>query len=109
MLGALKKGEQITVTGFEGKWAKTTYNGKTAYVSSDYLKDVNGSTTTPKPEDNNSGTTEAKTMEVTANLNVRSGEGTNYSILGTLKKGTQIKVVSVNGKWAKTTYNGKTT
>ena len=34
------------------------------------------------------------------NLNVRSGPGTNYSIVGKLSKGTAITVSQVNGNWS---------
>lgn len=37
-LGQLKKGDIIPNDGTSGKWVKTTYNGQTAYVHSDYLK-----------------------------------------------------------------------
>lgn len=35
------------------------------------------------------------------NLNVRSGPGTTYSIVGTLKKGTEVATVSTSGSWTK--------
>lgn len=34
------------------------------------------------------------------NLNVRSGAGTNYSIVGKLSKGTAVTVSQVNGSWS---------
>lgn len=34
------------------------------------------------------------------NLNVRSGAGTNYSIVGKLSKGTAVTVTQVNGSWS---------
>ena len=37
------------------------------------------------------------------NLNVRSGAGTNYSIKGSLAKGTQVTVAEINGNWSKIT------
>lgn len=41
-------------------------------------------------------------------LNVRSGAGTSYSILGTLSKGTSVAVTGESGGWYKFNYNGKT-
>lgn len=35
-----------------------------------------------------------------ANLNVRSGPGTNYSIVGSLKKGTKVTVSATSGSWS---------
>ena len=37
------------------------------------------------------------------NLNVRSGAGTNYSIVGSLKKGTIVAVTETNGNWSRIT------
>lgn len=37
------------------------------------------------------------------NLNVRSGAGTGYSIVGSLRKGTQVTVAESNGSWSRIT------
>ncbi|WP_297630899.1 SH3 domain-containing protein, partial [uncultured Clostridium sp.] len=37
-LGILPKGTKITVLSKEGNWSKISFNGKTGYVSSHYLK-----------------------------------------------------------------------
>jgi uncharacterized protein YgiM (DUF1202 family) len=55
-----------------------------------------------KPETSTSG----KTMYVTANsLNVRKGPGTNYSVVGSLKSGKEVSVISTSGGWAKINFN----
>ena len=36
-----------------------------------------------------------------APLNVRSGPGTNYNIVGSLSKGTKVTVVATRGKWSR--------
>ncbi|WP_227394325.1 N-acetylmuramoyl-L-alanine amidase [Jeotgalibacillus aurantiacus] len=40
-------------------------------------------------------------------LNVRSGAGTSYSVLGKLNTGHRLFVYGVSGDWAKVDYNGK--
>ena len=52
----------------------------------------------------------ANIMEVvkTDSLNVRTGPGTNYKKIGTLKRGQRITVLSTSGGWAKFNFNGKT-
>lgn len=46
-----------------------------------------------------------KTYVVTGdNVNIRSGPGTNYSILGTYNANTEIKVKSIDNGWAKFEY-----
>lgn len=37
------------------------------------------------------------------NLNVRSGAGTNYGIIGSLRKGTTVTVAESNGSWSRIT------
>ena len=60
---------------------KFTYNGQTAYSSADYLMQVDG---------------DLSGLHVTCRtLNVRAGAGTNFDILGTLSRGTEISVRDV--------------
>jgi N-acetylmuramoyl-L-alanine amidase len=43
-----------------------------------------------------------------ATLNVRSAGNANASVIGRLTRGTVVSVLSINGYWAKISYNGKT-
>lgn len=47
--------------------------------------------------------TESYTVQVTANsgLNIRSGAGTGYNIVGALTKGTKVTVTQTSGSWGK--------
>jgi uncharacterized protein YraI len=38
-------------------------------------------------------------VKTTANLNVRSGPGTNFSIVSSLPKGTAVKIYAILGNW----------
>ncbi|MGB4590027.1 MAG: SH3 domain-containing protein [Clostridiaceae bacterium] len=104
ILLTIPKGTTLSLQSVEGKWAKVSYGGKTGYVSTDYLQVVN---VTPPvvPVAPPAGT---DTRMTTGNLNMRSGAGTTFSILLTIPKGTTISVQSVEGKWAKVSYGGKT-
>jgi len=55
-----------------------------------------------------SGTKKTYYKVTATSVNVRSGPGTNYKKIGTLKKNTKIYPISVSKKWAKITYNDKT-
>lgn len=111
VIGKLKKGEKIKVISESNEWAKIEYNGKIAYTSSRYLKNASSSSnpvqnppsTNPKPE----GVNETKIVN-TNSLNARSGPGTNYSKVGTLKKGEKVGVMSQSSGWSKLNYNNKT-
>ncbi|MEL7609015.1 MAG: SH3 domain-containing protein [Bacillota bacterium] len=52
--------------------------------------------------------TKNETVYSTALINVRSGPGTNYSVVGKLKVNDQVKYLGTSGSWAKIEYNGGT-
>jgi len=104
ILLTIPKGTTLSLQSVEGKWAKVSFSGKTGYVSTDYLQVVTATApvapVTP-PAATDTGVT-------TGNLNMRSGAGTTFSILLTIPKGTTLSLQSVEGKWAKVSYSGKT-
>lgn len=103
LVGQVKKDNILNVYADEGGWLKVDYNNEYAYVSKQYTSYVN---TSPAPAPPTVPTTVDVIGRVTVDgLNVRSGAGTNYSSLGTLKKGTKVTVQSVSGYWAKISYN----
>ncbi len=55
----------------------------------------NGKTSTPKKQ----------VITVTKNANIRSGPGTNYSILGTLKPGVNVNLINEKGEWVEIEYS----
>ena len=90
-IGKLNKGDKIEYLGESGSWVKARYSGKTGYVYGSYVGEY----------------TSTNTKYVTATtLNVRSGAGTNYSIIGSLSKGTKVEVISTTNGWSKIKYNG---
>lgn len=66
---------------------------------------------TPTPPSNTNNTTppsNGKTGRVTATLlNMRSGPSTKYGVIGTLKNGTVVNIVSSDSGWYKIRYNNK--
>ncbi len=101
VLTVMKSGTTTASLGTSGNWIKVNVNGKTGYVYSKYL--TSGSTSsTPS----NSGTQSvSKTVYISASsLNVRSGAGTSYSVIGNLKKGNSASVVASTNGWYKIKY-----
>ena len=87
VIGSLNKGDVVKVVDTEPGWYKIEYNKGYGYISMQYVRDT------------------YKKRTVTAKkLNVRSGAGYSYSVLGTLKKGEVVKVVETNGDWYKIKY-----
>ncbi|PDY79634.1 C40 family peptidase [Bacillus cereus] len=111
VIGGVLNGTTLNVVGSENGWFKVNYQGKTGYVSSEFVKFVKGGTTTPEqpkqPEQPDQGAIGDYYINASA-LNVRSGEGTNYRIIGALPQGQKVQVISENSGWSKINYNGQT-
>ena len=65
-------------------------------------KNYSNATNTPATSGN------TNKYRTTANLNIRTGRGTNYKILTTMPKGTEISVTEISGGWGKVSYKGHT-
>ncbi|MCI6738418.1 MAG: SH3 domain-containing protein [Intestinibacter sp.] len=94
----LQKGEKVEYLGESGNWYKVKYNGQTGYIYKTYA-----SVSSTAEETNNL----VKIVNCSS-LNLRSGAGTNYSIIKTLSKGTQVTVLSTSGNWSKVSVNSTT-
>ncbi len=82
ILGVLYAGHTITATGGSVRgWTPVSYRGRTAYVSSQYLR--GGSGNAPVAADKRSSLT-ARALE---DVNVRTGPGTGYPVSMVLPKG----------------------
>lgn len=120
-IGSLAKGKTFTITGQATDssgviWYKLTYNGKTGYVSSVYVKVTeNSGSSGDSGSDETTGPITFQLGTVTTSsspLNVRSGPGTSYSKLGTLAKGSSVTITGSskdkNGKvWYKYQFSSK--
>jgi len=98
IIGSLKHGEKITVTDHNNDWYKLTFGGKTGYISKSYTKDQPVSTSTE------TSTQKTGTVNSSTGLNVRSGPGTSYSIVGGLSNGAKVTITSQSGSWYKIKY-----
>ena len=98
ILGVYNTGTKMTITGESGNWYKVSYSGRDGYVSKDYM-------TTTKP--GNGGGSTSQTGYIKGNdVRLRSGAGTNYSILGTYNNGTPLTITGTSGNWTAVTING---
>jgi len=92
IITVMPKGAEVTVTGYSGGWAKVNYGNYSGYASNTYLALKSS----------------GKTYYTTANLNLRTGPGTGYTILAVMPKGSAVTVLSTSGGWSRVTYSGKT-
>ncbi|WP_242216814.1 C40 family peptidase [Bacillus cereus group sp. BfR-BA-01380] len=114
IIGGVLNGQTLNVIGAENGWFKVKHNGTTGYVSSEFVKFVKGGTSTSNPPANNNNNNETSSQgsgEYYVNasaLNVRSGAGMDYSVIGALPQRQKVQVVSESYGWSKINYNGRT-
>ena len=100
-IGSLAKGTVVEVVEIKDGWAKIIYPSArytNGYVSAQYLTKQSTSPETVIGE---------KTV-IARVLNVRSGAGTSYSIVGKLIRNTKVEVIETvaNGSWSKIKFGG---
>ena len=79
----LNKGDKVEYISSSGNWSKITYNGKTGYIYSTYVKSIS----------NDSTSTDVRQI-TGSSVNFRKGPGTNYSVIRSFSKGTQVLYIS---------------
>jgi uncharacterized protein YraI len=89
-IGNAYGGQSYVAIATSGSWRQIWYSGTTAWVSAAYV----ASSSAPV------GTVTAGT------LNVRSGPGTGYDIVGTVPQGSKWAIVGSSGAWRKICYKG---
>lgn len=80
-------------------WYKISWQGKTGYVSADYLK-----VSTDSGADLGSG----KVTTEGGSLNVRSGPGREYDRVAALAKNAEVKITGIENGWFKIEWGGMT-
>lgn len=102
VLGVVGKGGTITATGPSSNgWTPVTYNGRAAYISSQYLTTLG---TTTSSSGGSSG--KATTLE---RLNVRTGPGTSYSVVTVLAAGASVSLTGqTSNGFSQITYGSTT-
>ena len=109
VLGYIYTGDKVDITGESGNWYKINYNGKTAYVSKEYVKEVSEGNSSSGGSD--STVVENKRGKVYntggSGLTVRTEATTSSLALGYLMEGQVIEISGTSGDWYKIIFNGK--
>lgn len=105
------KGTRISVTGASGGWYAITVDGKSGYMSSDYisfLETASVTNPTKPPQPTAAVSNDGYAAEVIGtSVRLRQGPGTGYGIIGYCSKGADVTVYSSENGWYKLGYNGK--
>ncbi|GAA0739549.1 SH3 domain-containing protein [Clostridium oceanicum] len=105
VLGSLKHGSNVNITGKSGDWYKIKYGSSTGYIYNKYVSLGNSS--------NTSNSSESKIGYVTlsskySTLNVRSGASINNRVVQSLAQGTKVNILASYGSWYKIKYGNIT-
>ena len=114
VVGTLPAKATVNVYQISGKWYNIEYNGKNVWAHGNYLKYTFGTS-----KETVASVSETKITETADNafigsavctaknkINLRSGPGTSYRIVGSLPSKTVVDVCLVQGNWYKISYNG---
>ena len=110
VLTKLSPGSTAEILGVNKGWVKVKYQSYTGYISAEYMTVVasgsNGGSNDSGSSGGDSNNTSASGLKVTSsgNLRMRSGPGTSYSIVTSLKPGTIVKNLGASGSWYKVQY-----
>ena len=105
VLITIPNGTELSITAEKGNWAKTTYSGKSGWVSKTYIKKV----VNDAPADDDVSLIKGDLLLFTS-LNAPMKESnTMYSdTLAIIPTSTLLRANSVDGIWYNVTYAGKT-
>ncbi|ADF39902.1 N-acetylmuramoyl-L-alanine amidase [Priestia megaterium] len=103
IVGKITKGNTVDIVDESKGWAKITYNGKEAWISSQYIN---------KTQINSTSTANSASKSAVINassLNVRSSASTSASIVTNLPRNSKVTVVKESGSWSQVkTASGQT-
>ncbi|MDL2207073.1 SH3 domain-containing protein [Eubacteriales bacterium OttesenSCG-928-N13] len=102
-------GDEIDLIKIGTSWTKIRVirSGKVGYIKNAFIKDVPSGGSSQPSTPSTSGT--ASAGRVTGrSINLRSGAGTGYKVIGSATSGTKLKIWSEKGNWYYvTTLSGK--
>ena len=111
VVSSMKKGTKVIMTGKINNFYRITYGGKTRYISAQYVKITTNPDVVKPPVVKAPVVVPYKTqygVTTASSLSVRSGAGTNYSVVSSMKKGTKVIMTGKINNFYRITYGGKT-
>lgn len=107
------KGTKMSVIGAQGNWYEVSCDGKTGFVSADYMKLSVGSAATATPSTSTTTTTPSndtglKASVIGTSVRLRSLPSTDSDTLGYYSNGVTLNALGSVKDWYKLSYNDKT-
>lgn len=112
VVGKIPGGKKVKVIEEVNGWYKVEYNGVKGYSSSEYIKISQSSVSSASNtvSESSSASKKGRVVNVgSTRLNIRSGASTSSSVIGKLKDGDVVDIVSkTNNNWYKIKVSNKT-
>ncbi|MEC1261395.1 SH3 domain-containing protein [Bacillus swezeyi] len=103
--GKFPQGEQADLLKTDGKWVKISYQNITGWVHADY---VNNDASSKKTTESSASNASSKTGTVgVSTLNVRSSASHQGRVIATLKRNTDVAILSKQHGWYEIEFNGQ--
>lgn len=109
-LGTADAGQEFTrYELMDNGWSKIDYNGKEAYIKSEFLEEVTEGDGSDQGEEKEEAKTRepGSTIKVKENVNIRSEANTDSEIRGKANGGDTFTLIEEKDGWCKFKYDGK--
>ena len=110
VIGTLRNNDKVEIIKEVDGWYEIKFNGKVGYVSSQYIKVVDNESSEEKPvepEKPSVSVNKQGIVKVNSALNMRSGPGSNYGVIGTLRNNDKVEIIKEVDGWYEIRFNGK--
>ena len=97
ILAELNRGTAVSILGRQDGWYKVNYDGKTGYMSADYVT-----------ARSSAGDLRCVARVISDGLNLRSGASASGAVLATVSRGEYVDVSGFENGWFRVQYSGKT-
>ncbi|MCF6408625.1 SH3 domain-containing protein [Pseudalkalibacillus salsuginis] len=93
ILGQIHSHEKYQAIETKESWTKIRYKNSTGWLASWLTESANKRSTKQNP------TSTGQSVVNIPNLNVRSGPGTNYNVIGSISKGHGVEILNIQNGW----------
>lgn len=107
VVAKLPYGTRVQVLGEDGEWYRLRSNATVGYARKEYVV-MDAVVEEEKDNQQVIGYAVVQMGSSGARLNVRSGPGTGYRVLGTVTHGERLSVLNVSGGWMAIAFDGQT-
>ena len=106
-IGKVQPGTELTRTEVRiNGWSKVIFEGRNAYIKSDYLEVVSTETESNTQTGANETATSIGTVSAITRVNIRSKADQSSEKLGTAQAGDSFELLEEQGEWYKINYEG---